>query len=148
MRSKIMPTTYLLALLLLSVGLHFVFPIKNIIHSPYNYLGIIFIVFGGTLNIWADRVFKKSNTTVKPHETPSSLEVTGPFCISRHPMYLGMCAILLGEAIILGSIITFSIPILFIILMEVIFIPYEDENLEEAFGEEYINYRKKVRRWI
>jgi len=107
MNSKIMPTTFLLVLLLLSLVLHFFFPIKKIIHSSYIYLGVIFIIIGGILNIWADNIFKVNKTTVKPHETPSSLEVTGPFRISRHPMYLGMCAILLGEAIILGSMITF-----------------------------------------
>jgi len=63
-------------------------------------------------------------------------------------MYLGMCVILLGATIILGSIITFLSPILFVILMEIIFISFEDKNLEEAFGEDYINYKKKVRRWI
>lgn len=148
MQSKIMPTTYLLVLLLLSIGLHFAFPVKKIIHSPYTYLGIIFIISGAILNIWADSMFKKSKTTVKPHETPTSLEVSGPFRISRHPMYLGGSAILLGVAIILGSIITFVFPILFVILMEIIFISFEEKNLEKVFGEKYFDYKKKVRRWI
>jgi len=59
-----------------------------------------------------------------------------------------MTAILLGVAIILGSVITFVFPALFVISMEILFIPYEEENLEEAFGEEYLNYRQKVRCWI
>jgi len=148
MKKKIMPTTYLLVLLLLSIGLHFVFPIKKIIHSPYTYLGIIFIIFGSILNIWADNMFKKSKTPVKPHETPTSLEVSGPFRISRHPMYLGGVAILLGAAVIMGSIITFVFPILFLILMEIIFIPFEEKNLERVFGEKFLDYKKKARRWF
>ena len=63
-------------------------------------------------------------------------------------MYLGMCAILLGEAILMGSIVMFFVPIIFVLLMEIIFIPHEEKNLEDVFGVEYINYKKKVRRWI
>ena len=93
-------------------------------------------------------MFKKSKTTVKPHKNPTSLEVLGPFRVSRHPMYLGMSAILLGVAIILGSIITFVIPIFFVMLMEIMFIPFEEKNLEKAFGKKYLDYKMKVRRWI
>ena len=148
MKSKIMPTTYLLALLLLSLGLHFIYPIKKIIRAPYTYLGIIFIICGCILNILADNLFKRSKTTVKPHKNPTSLETFGPFRISRHPMYLGMSAILLGVAIILGSIITFVIPIFFVMLMEIMFIPLEEKNLEQAFGKKYSDYKMKVRCWI
>jgi len=113
-----------------------------------TYIGVIFILFGVLINVWADNPFKKSRTTVKPHEIPTSFEVSGPFRISRHPMYLGMCSILLGVAIILGSISTFVVPIFFIILMEIMFIPFEEKNLEQEFREKYLDYKKKVRRCI
>ena len=116
--------------------------------SPYIYLGIIFIFFGGLINIWTDNLFKGRKTTVKPFDPPAFLEVRGPFRISRHPMYLGMCAILLGTAILLGSIVTFFSPFVFIVLMEILFIPMEEKSLENEFGQEYLNYKKRVRRWI
>jgi protein-S-isoprenylcysteine O-methyltransferase Ste14 len=143
-----MPPTYFMVLLVLLFVLHFVFPIKTIIHAPYTYLGTISIVFGTVMNLWADALFKKRNTSVKPHELPNSLEVSGPFRISRHPMYLGMAAILVGLAVLLGSLITFAVPVLFILVMELLFIPMEDRNLEQAFGAEYQAYKKRVRRWI
>ena len=143
-----MPPTYFIILLLLSIGLHFLLPIKKIIFSPYNYSGIILIIFGIIMNIWADALFKKKKTTVKPHEIPNFLEISGPFKISRHPMYLGMLAILLGTSFFLGSLITFAFPVIFIILMEMIFIPAEEKNLKKVFGKEYSDYKKKVRRWI
>ncbi len=83
-----------------------------------------------------------------PYEIPTSLVTEGPFHISRQPIYLGMIFILLGEAILLGSLITFIFPVIFMILMEKIFIPVEEKNLETAFGEKYLDYKKKVRRWI
>lgn len=148
MKPKIMPVTYFIVLLLLSIGLHFVFPIKKIIYSPYTYLGVISIVFGIIIIIWANVLFKKSKTTIKPHETPTSLEISGPFAISRNPMYLGITAILLGVAIVLGSLIAFIFPVIFIILIEIVFIPLEEKNLEKVFGKKYLDYKKKMRRWI
>jgi protein-S-isoprenylcysteine O-methyltransferase Ste14 len=134
--------------LLLSVGLHFALPVTRVIVSPYRYLGIVLIGFGVVVNLWTDSLFKKHKTTVKPYESPTHLEVSGPFRISRHPMYLGMVAILLGIAIALGSLVTFVFPIVFVILMETMFIPFEEKNLEEVFGRKYLDYKKNVRRWI
>jgi len=137
-----------MVLLLLSIGLNFLLPIKQILYSPYTYLGIMPILFGIVINIWADALFKKRSTTVKPHETPTYFETSGPFRISRHPMYLGMVAILLGVAVLLGSLTSFLSPVLFITLMDKIFIPMEERNMEKTFGDKYMDYKKKVRRWI
>ena len=106
------------------------------------------VAFGVVLNIWTDAIFKKRDTTVKPHEIPTALEISGPFQMSRHPMYLGMVAILLGVAVLLGSLVTLFFPVIFIVLMEMFFIPLEEQNLEKTFGKKYLDYKKKVRRWI
>jgi len=143
-----MPTTYFIILLLLSIGFHFVFPLLKFIFSPYIYLGFGLIIFGVIINLWTDSLFKKKHTTVKPYEIPNTLVTSGPFKLSRHPMYLGMMSILLGVAIFLGSLITFAFPIIFIIIMEKLFIPLEEKNLEKRFGNQYIDYKKNVRRWI
>ena len=63
-------------------------------------------------------------------------------------MYLGMAAILLGEAAFLGSLVTFAFPLIFAVLMEALFISKEEENLERAFGEDYLDYKRSVRRWM
>ena len=99
MKSKFLPPTYFIVLLLLSIGLHFIFPIKKLIFPPYTYLGFAFIVFGGVVNIWTDLLLKRKKTTVKPYENPTELITSGPFRISRNPQYLGFASIILGVAI-------------------------------------------------
>jgi protein-S-isoprenylcysteine O-methyltransferase Ste14 len=148
MKSKIMPPTVFLIFLLAQIGVHFVVPVMKVVTAPYRYLGIVPIVFGIVLNIWADALFKKKATTVKPYEDPSKLEVLGPFRISRHPMYLGMAAILFGSAVALGSLTSFVFPIAYVIITELMFIRFEERNLERIFSKEYIEYKRKVRRWI
>jgi len=145
---KILPPKYFIIFLILSIVLHFIFPIKKVIFPPYTYFGFLFIIFGIILNMWTDSLFSKKKTTVKPFEDPSEFITSGPFKISRHPMYLGMTSILLGTAILHGTLITFIFPIIFVVLMEILFIPYEEKNLEKVFGNKYIKYKKQVRRWF
>ena len=127
---------------------HFMFPKYKLITSPIKYIGILLILFGIILNLWTDALFKKLKTTVKPYELPSTLITTGPFKISRHPMYSGMLSILLGSALVCGTLFTFTYSILFVILMEILFIPLEENNLKNQFGEDYFQYKKGTRRWI
>lgn len=148
MNKKIMPPTYFMFLLLLSIVFNFIFPIHKLIMPPYSYLGILFIIFGIVMNIWSDSLFKKIKTTIKPHEMPTSFVASGPFKISRNPIYLGLTSILIGTALILGSLIAFFIPIVFIIIINMLFIPMEEKNLEKIFDKEYTDYKKRVRRWI
>jgi len=145
---KLMPPTYLYTLILLAIATHFTIPLIKIIYFPYNLTGMIFIFFGATITLWADQIFKKEKTTVKPGEKSNKLIIKGPYKISRHPMYLGMLSILFGTSILLGSLVTFILPLIFIILIETKFVPLEERNMEKTFGKEYTNYKKKVRRWI
>ncbi len=145
---KVMPPTYFLILLIAGIFLHYVFTLNQIVPNPYNYLGIILIVWGVIINIWSDRMFKRAKTTVKPFEEPTSLITSGPYSFSRHPMYLGMISILLGSAVVLGSLVTFIPPLIFLFIMEFIFIPKEEEMLEKAFGKNYVDYKENVGRWV
>jgi len=145
---RIMPPTYFIALLALSVVAHLLFPVKMIVSAPFSYAGIFFIVAGIMLNLWSSALFSRRKTTIYPFGTPRSLLTAGPYRISRNPIYLGMFAVLLGVAILLGSLLTFLFPIAFLAIIRARFIPVEERNLEATFGDDYRNYRRMVRRWI
>lgn len=148
MKQRLLPPNYFFLLLILSIASHFLFSSWTFIRPPYLYSGLIPVIFGIVLNLWTDSTFKNNNTTVKPLEKPSLLIVSGPFRISRHPMYLGMASILLGVSLLLGSVISLISPVIFVFLMEKLFIPVEERNMEDIFGEQYLGYKKKVRRWV
>lgn len=148
MKFRILPPKLFWIFVIHIIVLHFVSPGKKIIESPYHYSGIILIIFGLVLTLWPDRLFKKDKTTVLPYENPTQLVTKGPFLVSRNPMYLGMSMKLLGLSVFLGSLLTFVFPISFIIIMDVFFIRFEEQNLERIFGESYLDYKQKVRRWL
>ena len=143
-----LPPTYLVSSIIAMLVLYFLFPMSGIIRFPWNLLGIVPLAIGIILNLVADGVFKKTGTTVKPFEESTTLITTGVFRISRHPMYAGMVLILIGIAVLMGSPTPFVVIPVFVVLMEVIFIRIEETMLEEKFGEDWLAYKGKVRRWI
>lgn len=148
MKRKIYPPTYFLIVLVTQVFIGIMLPLKKIISFPAGYFGIIFIFFGIVMNIWADFVFKKCGTTVKPDEKPCVLVESGPFRLSRHPMYLGMVCMLLGTAILIGSLSAFIFSAIFFLIVRYKYIVEEEKKMENEFGQLYLDYKKKTRMLI
>ena len=124
-------------------------PLKRILDYPYNLFGIILILFGLYLNwVWVAVKFRKEKTTLDPNKIPSKFVTSGPFKFTRNPTYLGMALTFFGLAIILGTLSPFIVTIIFVILVDKTTIPKEEKNLEKKFGKKYLDYKKKVRRWI
>ena len=122
-----------------------------------NHHGIILDVFSALLLIFgiiiirsAFLLFKNHKTTINPlNLTKTSLIVnTGVFKYTRNPMYLGMVFILLSVALkfnIYGGLIVIFIFFSFITKFQII---PEETILERLFGKEFIEYKKKTKRWI
>jgi protein-S-isoprenylcysteine O-methyltransferase Ste14 len=123
-------------------------PVVTVIHQPWNALGIIPFVVGFGLNLVGDRAFKRCKTTVKPFEESTTLVTSGVFRMSRNPMYFGSGLILSGIAILMGSLTPYGVIIIFMILIDNVFIKAEELMLEEKFGQAWLEYKRKVRRWI
>lgn len=106
------------------------------------------IGFGVVWNIWADRLFKQARTTVKPDQRPTVLVREGPYRWSRHPMYLGMVAIVAGVAAWLGTATPAIVLPAFASLLAFKFVPAEEKQMEQEFGKAWQQYKQQVRKWI
>ena len=145
---RTIPPAYFLVLLLISIALGVFLPVVKILHLPYTYVGIAPIAIGVVLNLWADPLFKKNKTPVKPHLKPTALMTSGVFQFTRNPMYLGMTLILFGVSICVGSLTAFVSPVAFFFISERRFILPEEAVMENLFGEKYLEYKRRVRRWV
>jgi protein-S-isoprenylcysteine O-methyltransferase Ste14 len=139
---------YLFTSLACMVLLQFFLPVYQLISYPWNAIGIIPLMLGMTLNINADRAFKKIGTTVMPFEVSTTLVTSGVFRYSRNPMYLGMVMILTGVAFLLGALSPFIIIPIFAITMDRVFIVSEENMLDQRFDGKWQQYKENVRRWI
>lgn len=144
----ILPPTYLLIALVLMVTLHWIIPLGSVLPIPWNLSGILLVAGGIWVSYVAEALFRRVKTTVKPFEIPSTLVTDGMFRFSRNPMYLGFAAILMGVAILLGSLAPFLVVPIFIALVDIRFIRIEERVLSQTFHQEWTDYAKKVRRWI
>jgi protein-S-isoprenylcysteine O-methyltransferase Ste14 len=115
---------------------------------PWDLLGLLPLVLGAALNVVADQAFRAAKTTVKPFQESAALITDGVYRVSRHPMYLGFVLILLGLAILLGSLTPFLVVPVFAVLMDRVFIVVEERMLAEKFGQAWLDHKVKVRRWV
>jgi len=130
------------------IALHMLVPVVQLFTFPWRLLGAGPVVVGLVLNVWADRLFKRAGTAVKPFEPSVSLVLTGPFLFTRNPMYLGMVLLLTGIAVGLGSATPWLVIPVFVWQVTQRFIVAEERKLEVAFGHQYLEYKAKVRLWF
>jgi protein-S-isoprenylcysteine O-methyltransferase Ste14 len=145
---KILPPTYLLGSILLMLGSHFLFPTMQLMSGLWRLIGILPLVLGIVISYAAEKQFHQARTTVHPFEESSQLITDGLFRFSRNPMYLGMALILLGVALLLGSLTPFGAIVLFLWWIDNQFIRREEQMLATQFGKDWLEYKAQVRRWI
>lgn len=146
--NSVTPPTCLLIALLAMLAVHFLFPGGTIVATPWSLLGLLPVAFGVGINLAADRALHLANTTVKPFEASGALVTDGAYRLSRHPMYLGFIAVLVGVALLLGSLTPWVVVPLFGLLLDRVFIRVEETMLAERFGGTWQAYARKVRRWL
>lgn len=113
--------------------------------------GIVFLcVISFLLLFPAILQFYRSKTTVNPlkPENTKVLVIKGVYNYSRNPMYLGMAIILLAWCLYLQNPINLMLFIFFIFYMNHFQIKIEEQALEKIFGEDFVKYKERVRRWI
>jgi protein-S-isoprenylcysteine O-methyltransferase Ste14 len=123
-------------------------PVIRIIPVPWSLLGIVILVLGIAIAVLAEGQFHRAGTSVTPFEVSTTLVTLGLYRFTRNPMYLGSVLILIGVAIICGTLTPFLAPVLFTILIDRKFIIREEKMLASKFGEVWQEYRAKTRRWI
>ncbi|MFQ6004129.1 MAG: methyltransferase family protein [Woeseia sp.] len=147
-RRKLLPPVYFLVVILSIVTLHRYVPIVTLISRPISNVGVLLIGLGLLINLVSVRQFAVRSTAIKPFEESSALVTGGFFRFTRNPMYLGMIIILIGIAVLFGTLSSFlPIPV-FVWLIQTHFILKEEAMLVQTFGDQYTEYKKSVRRWI
>lgn len=94
--------------------------------------------------------FRSRGTTVDPlrPERATALVTSGPFRLTRNPMYVGMAGLLTAHAIGLGGWRTLLPVAAFVAVIDRLQIRPEEQALQRIFGAEYDAYRGRVPRWL
>jgi protein-S-isoprenylcysteine O-methyltransferase Ste14 len=111
-------------------------------------VGLTFVLLGVALAVFSVRSFHVAGTSVVPGEPSTALVVTGPYALTRNPIYVGFVLAYFGLSIMLTSmwVLLLLIPVLVILQRGVV--EREEAYLERQFGETYRRYKARVPRWL
>ena len=136
--------------LLAGLLMHLAFPIKVRLlpRRLSRRFGGLLVGGGVLLATTGFRLMRKAGTNVNPTAPTTVLVVKGPFQFTRNPLYLSMALVYSGLAMLLNMLWALLVLPFVLFVMRRGVIDREERYLERKFGEEYRQYKARVRRWF
>lgn len=111
-------------------------------------LGGVLFVAGAAFVLAAIGLFRKAGTNPEPWRPATSIVSTGIYRWTRNPMYLGMALVHAGIAVGFDSVVALTMLPAAMVVIQTQVIAREEAYLAAKFGEGYLGYKTRVRRWI
>lgn len=143
------PPILYLGTLMIGFVVHAFLPQPILSSAPVRQgLGMLLLVLSGSLARWSFVTMRKVGTTGNPREPSTALAISGPFLLSRNPIYLAMTGLYLGISFLANSLwfLVLLVPLLFVMHWGVVL--REEQYLAKQFGHAYVEYKSTVRRWL
>lgn len=144
----IKPPHIAFSVLFLALLLDYMFPQFRFIFGGYKLIGVLIFVLGLSMTFTSFYLFRKNRTPILPGQKPTFMVISGTYKFTRNPMYLGVTTALAGVAVYIGNLLAFISPIIFFMATNFFYVPREEKLMEQLFGKKYLDYKKKVGRWL
>jgi protein-S-isoprenylcysteine O-methyltransferase Ste14 len=128
--------------------LQWIWPLK-VVRQPVAFsLGLVLSASALVIGAWGRRTMHGNGTNISPLKPAVSLVTTGPFRFSRNPLYVAITLLFVGFTLLLNSWwgVVLLAPVLAILHWGVV--RREERYLQLKFGEQYTEYRSRVRRYL
>ena len=123
-------------------------PWPGVDDGPARVIGYGFGASGALLITWALMVFARFRANVWPTGAATTLLTSGPFRIWRNPIYMGEILLLLGAAQVFHNIwFVLAAAVFAVAVLKLAIVP-EEAHLEAKFGDDYLRYKARSRRWF
>ena len=124
------------------------FPMPFLPRRIARSLGWPLLGVGVLLIGWFEWAMRQARTPANPYKPVSHMVTEGPFQYTRNPAYLSMTMIYTGIASLANALwVILLLPVALLVIQRGV-IEREERYLERKFGEEYLRYKARVRRWI
>jgi protein-S-isoprenylcysteine O-methyltransferase Ste14 len=111
-------------------------------------LGALLLAAGSVLGGWFLASFRRAGTPVDVRRSTTTIVTGGPFRFSRNPGYLSLTVMYIGIAVLADALWPlFLLPAIVIVVQRTV-IEREERYLERTFGDDYLRYKRRTRRWI
>lgn len=111
-------------------------------------LGWLLVIGGVLLSASGAATFRRHRTTVIPHHAVSRLVTSGPYRLTRNPMYVGLTVAYLGASLIVGSWWPLVALPAVVVVVDRYVVAREESYLRARFGAEYESFSRRTRRWL
>lgn len=150
--ARVFPPALPLITVLLGVALQYLLPI-DVEFSPSGSVrysvGVLIVLCAVVgLGLWAVILVRGSGQSENPWKPTTEIIERGPYRITRNPMYLQMVLVCVGFSVILWNVWVLILTPLCALALQALVIRHEEVYLESRFGESYLAYKRRVRRWI
>lgn len=119
------------------------------LYEPVRYLGGIgMLIAAGGLMAAAMHAFRTARTPVETARATETIVTDGPYAQTRNPVYIAMILAVAGIGVLGNAPAVVALaPVLFAVLHFGVVLP-EEHYLECKFGDRYIDYKRRARRWM
>lgn len=139
------PPRIAMTLVAMAALLQFLMPLSTLPSVPLTAAFVGGLGFAIMLRAWW--LFRIDDAAICPTARTTTLITRDVYALTRNPMYLGMVMMLGAIALLAGALPFYVAAILYFLLLNIVFCPYEEQKLRAIFGE-YDNYASRVPRWI
>ena len=110
--------------------------------------GLVLIGLALALAGWCFGLFRRAGTNVPTHKPVTAIVTDGPYRLSRNPIYVALTALSIGVALWANSYWMLGMLLPTFVIMNVGVIDREERYLAAKFGDAYLAYKARVRRWL
>ncbi len=133
---------------LVSAAVHWLWPMRLFALLPARFAGAVIVGLAAALALWARSAMIGVGTNIRPDKPALALAAAGPYVYTRNPMYLALCLVQLAVGLLIDGVL----PVLFVLPLALVLhfgvIKREERYLAAKFGENYLAYQRRVRRWF
>jgi protein-S-isoprenylcysteine O-methyltransferase Ste14 len=142
------PPLIYLGALALGLGLHAAWRVPALPGALACVLGVVLIAGALAIAVPAFRAMARAGTSFRTERPTTAIVTGGPFRYGRNPIYVALTLLYLGIGMVLNALWVLLLIVPVIVLMQLGVIAREERYLERKFGDEYLRYKARVRRWL
>ena len=124
------------------------YPMAFLPRAVSRVLGLPLIFGGLTIGLLGFREMRRAETNVDPYKPATAIVTEGPYRFTRNPLYVGMTLVYSGITALFNALPAAMLLPLALAVMRRGVIEREERYLERKFGDEYLAYKARVRRWL
>ncbi len=143
------PPLVFLGALVIGVVLNILWPLSIFTDGRIgDALGLLATLGSAAIAIWAFRTMLRAGEQPDPGVPTRTIVREGPFTRTRNPIYLSFALFAIGVALLMNNLWIILVLAPLMIYVDVKIVRREERSLEQQFGDEYLEYKQSVRRWL